>query len=256
MPHAAYLRVYVPEEQTEQFTEHVVDLWDGRRVLTISDFGLWDESPRNDAFLAEWSGRRFVCPRYPRLRMLEGVLAFRDAYPGATAAVLVPESTARIAVAELEDLQSRSPGARSHIITAPSYVPLRWFAAFDPEERQLVEAPAGRSISYRTLRRRASERLERAVGILVDAGFDDVIIDEVRGLVRWLAGFPEDALVELDYGGVAELFSEGDLILDESAADVWASLEALEAGDLEDAGEHYALAAGRWAPAQALAYSN
>jgi hypothetical protein len=63
-------------------------------------------------------------------------------------------------------------------------------------------------------------------------------------------------MVELDYGSVAGLFSSGDLAIDESAAEVWASLEALERGDFEDATEHYSMAASRWAAAQAVTYSN
>jgi hypothetical protein len=45
-------------------------------------------------------------------------------------------------------------------------------------------------------------------------------------------------------------------VLDESAADIAASIEALARGDLEEAGEHYARAASRWAHAHALAYAN
>ncbi len=55
---------------------------------------------------------------------------------------------------------------------------------------------------------------------------------------------------------MARLFSDGDLALDESAADIAASLDALERGDLEEAGEHYATAAARWAHAQSLSHVN
>ena len=48
----------------------------------------------------------------------------------------------------------------------------------------------------------------------------------------------------------------GDLVLDESAADVAASLLALEHGDLEQAGTHYEVLLRRWGRAQALAFSN
>jgi hypothetical protein len=74
--------------------------------------------------------------------------------------------------------------------------------------------------------------------------------------VDWLRPFPRDSLLELDYAGVASLFTEADLALDESAAEVAASIDALERGEYEMAGEFYATAAGRWAHAQALAYAN
>ena len=51
-------------------------------------------------------------------------------------------------------------------------------------------------------------------------------------------------MLELDYAGAAELFAEGDLVLDESAADIAASLQALELGNFDEAGTSY----GRVAP--------
>jgi hypothetical protein len=63
-------------------------------------------------------------------------------------------------------------------------------------------------------------------------------------------------MLELDYADVADLFSEGDLVLDESAADAAASLLALELGNFEEAGSFYNTIARRWSPAQALAFLN
>lgn len=221
--------------------------------MRAGDYGLLSEPLSDDALATEWSGRRFLCPRHPRLRMLEGVLAFHNAYPGS---MVLPESVVRRAADELNRLHRQQPRARSHILTAPWHVPLRWFTAFSPEEREIRDASVGPSIRYRTSRRRASERLARAIDVLGQAGFEDEIVEQVEDLAEWLSGFPSEALVELDYGGVAALFQRGDLAVDESAADVWASLEALERGDLEEATEHYVVAAARWAEAQSLAYSN
>ena len=78
----------------------------------------------------------------------------------------------------------------------------------------------------------------------------------MRDVVHWLEGFPADAMVELDYAGVAGLFSEGDLVIDETAKEVAASIDALEEGDYETAGEMYAVAASRWAHAQSIAFAN
>jgi len=63
-------------------------------------------------------------------------------------------------------------------------------------------------------------------------------------------------VVELDYGGVAGLFTEDELADDESAADVADSLAALQRGDPEEAGELYTVVAARWARAQALSFAN
>ncbi len=252
---AAYLRVYLPEREAGRFDPHV-DSGPGRQ-LVMGEFGVWRESLRNDAYVAEWSGHRWVCPRYPRLRMLEGLVAFRNAYPGAAGTALAPERVVRSAATELERLYRMRPGARSHILTSSWHVPLRWFAAFDADEREFVSRRDGtHTVRYRTELALALRRLEDAAEVLEEAGFDEAIVEPVQDLQEWLAEFPPAAMVELDYGSVAESFSDGELALDESAADIAASLEALRAGDFDLAGEHYASAASRWAAAQALTFSN
>jgi len=250
---AAYLRVYVPGGD-RQVTEHVPG--PQPRVLRRGAYGVCFESPREDAFVLDWEGRRYVCPRRPRLRMLEGLLAFRNAYPEMTAAVLVPESLARRAAVELDGLRGRDPEARSHILTSPFHVPPRWFAAFNPKERELVERPDGLAVRYRTGRGAALRRLQRAVGILKRSGFEEEAVTEVRDLVEWLRGFPSDAVVELDYGGAARLFSDGELATDDSVEEITASLRALQAGDFQGAGEHYSRVAARWFHAQSLSFAN
>jgi hypothetical protein len=255
MARAAYLRVYLPERRHRGALEHVAEP-DTAHVLRRGEFGISNESSRDDAFVIEVGGDRFVCPRYPRLRMLEGLLAFRTAYDPTTASTLVPEGVAQRAAAELDRIYQRQPGVRSHILTSPFFVPLRWFVAFDPAERLLVSDGGGLTIKYRTRLRDAVRRLRRATEVLEDAGFDDVIVDQVADVADWLRPFPADALVELDYAGVATSFSEAELALDESAAEVSASIDALERGEYEEAGEFYAAAAARWAHAQALSFAN
>lgn len=256
MARTAYLRMFVPAERLDPVLEHVGASSRTHGVLTRDEFGVWHESSRDDAFVRSIEGTRYVCPRYPRLRMLEGLIAFRNAYQGPTASMLVPQSTAERAVRELDRIHARAPGVRSHILTSPFYVPLRWFAAFDPSERALVEEGSALTIRYRTPVRDAIRRLRRAVEVLESAGFDSAIIDQVSGVVEWMEDFLPDAIVELDYGSVASLFGRGDLVLDETAAEVHASLDALADGDLEEAGERYAAAASRWAHAQSLTFAN
>jgi hypothetical protein len=255
MAKAAYLRVYMPSERVGYYPEHLPGANPGR-VLTRGRFGVWDEAPSDDAFITEHRGRRYVCPRYPRLRMLEGLIAFRNTYPGLTASLLVPERVADAAVHELERIHAGGR-VRSHILTSPWHVPLRWFAAFTPADRELVELGSGGiTIRYRALQGDALRRLRRALEVLEDAGFEDQIVDQVADLVQWLEDFPPDSLVELDYADVADLFPDGDLVIDESAAEVAAILDALEEEDLMRAGEAYAAAASRWAHAQSIAHAN
>jgi hypothetical protein len=255
MPRAAYLRVYLPAERFDGLREHVAGSWTPR-VLHRGEYGVWYESTRDDAFRIDWQGRRFVCPRHPWLRMLEGLIAFRNSYSGSSAAMLVPDRIADSAAEELTRMHRGRPGVRSYILTSGWHVPLRWFAAFDPAERELLESGGGLTIRYRTPLPDAVARLARAVRILGEAGFDEVVVEPVRSLAGWLDGFPNSGLVELDYGSVAALFVDGDLVLDESAAEVAGSLDALEDEDFDKAGEYYAAVASRWAHAQSLAYAS
>lgn len=254
--HTAYLRVYVPENDDVRLPDHVAPRLAPRNVIVSGTYGVWEESLREDALRLEFEGGDFVCPRYPRLRMLEGLLAFHNSYPGMGGSVLVPEEVVTRAAAELEALHQEQPEARSHILTSPWHVPLRWFAAFEPAQRELVQSADGTTIRYRTRLEEASRRLARTTATLKKAGFDEAVIDPVDGLSAWLEEFPEDAVVELDYGSVAELFGDAELALDETAAEVAASLDALDSGDFDEASDYYAAAAARWALAQARMYSN
>lgn len=254
MTPASFLRVYIA---AEKFPSQTASADAGSlRGLRAGRYGLLGESMHEDALHAQWSGRGFVCPRHPRLRMLEGLLAFHNTYRDIGGDLIVPEKIARRAGRELQRLYEKRPAERSHILTSPWHVPLRWFTAFDPQEREIVQMPDHLRLRYRTLLTVSSQRLERALIALREAGFDGSVTDDVEELAEWLEDFPEDSMVELDYGGVARLFPENELVLDESAAELWASIEALEVGDLEEAMERYGTVASRWAPAVAVTFSN
>lgn len=254
MTPSSFLRVYIAADKfpAQEPAPHSGAL----QTLRAGRYGLLSESMHEDALHAEWSGRRYVCPRHPRLRVLEGLLAFHNMYGEIGGDLIVPETTARRAGRELQRLYEKRPAERSHILTAPWHVPLRWFSAFSAEEREIVQAPDHLRLRYRTLLTLASQRLERALIALKEAGFDGSVTDDVEELAEWLDDFPEDSMVELDYGGVARLFGESDLVLDESAGDIWGSIEALETGDMDEAIERYSAMAARWAPAVAVTFSN
>jgi len=248
---AAYLRVYLPAGDAGAYPEHTGQ--GGGGVLRGNDHFLWVESTADDAFTADWHGVRYVCPRHPRLRMLEGLLAFNNAFPETA---LIPEDEVALAGEELSTLRDLSPMMRSHILTSPWHVPIRWFAAFYHEDRELYEGSEGLSIRYRVGLEDALERVSRAAQIIEGAGFQAAIVHQMRGLESWLEDFPPAALLELDYAEVAGLFSEGDLVLDESVAEIAASLKALEDGDFEEASSSYSAVARRWGPVQSLAFAN
>ncbi len=253
----SFLRVYVPDDLA---TLSVVRLPEAGETMTpglrASAFGLTEERMADDALTAEHQGRRYRCPRHPRLRVLEGVLAFHNAYAEVDGNLLVPESVARRAAEELASIQDREPEQRSHILASSWHVPLRWFIAFSPEERELVESVDGPTLRYRTIRREASARLRTALDVLETVGIDDSVVADLKEYDEWLEEFPAEALVELDYASVAQLFDPTELIVDESASELWESIEHLANEDFEEAGEMYARSAGRWAHALSVTYSN
>ncbi len=63
---------------------------------------------------------------------------------------------------------------------------------------------------------------------------DEGVIHNVRDFADWIENFSETALVELDYGSVAGLFTDADLVFDESAKDVWGSVQALGNQDFDE----------------------
>ena len=246
----AYLRVYLPADRAADLPAH--DPGGRRALIRANDRFVWHEPLQDDAFTVEWSGVTYRCPRFPRLRMLEGFIAHSQT---GGAGPLVTETELRTYADELAELRTR-PGARSYILSSPWHVPLRWFAAFQPQAREVYASGHGPSIRYRGTVGDAVDRITWAVHVIDDAGFADAVVDQVKELEHWLREFSVDAMLELDYAGVAGLFAEADLVLDESAVEVRKSLEALERGDYEESGEFYMAVASRWAPIQAVSFSN
>jgi hypothetical protein len=64
---------------------------------------------------------------------------------------------------------------------------------------------------------------------------------------NWLERFDDDAIVELDYGGVATVLTEEELAEDRSAEQVAAALDALADGEAEPAAEAYQALQEFWA---------
>jgi len=248
---AAYLRVYSPNARSG--TLPTASGWLRRDVVRADGHFVWAEPDADDVFKVEWRGRSLTCPRNGRLRMLEGILAFSNAHPGGA---LLPQAAVERASAELAGLKAGRAGPRSHILTSPWHVPVRWFSAFTQDEQELYDLGDDVSVRYRTPLDDGIARVSRAVGIIDRAGFDSSFVEQVESLELWLKGFPDGSMLELDYSSVAELFTAVDLAFDDSAAQIQASLAALDELDYSAAGERYATVAARWAHAQTLTYVN
>lgn len=241
----AWLRVYIPEAEATFSVMRLPASKSTRTVLRSSPYGLVDEPMYDDAFVIEHAGEKFICPRRPELRILEGVLAFRNAYLDAGGGLVVPEKVAQRAADELHRLKDREPEQRSHILTTAWFIPLRWFAAFDPEERSYDSDPP--SVTLRTPVFRAIRRLRAALHVLRSVDMDESVIEELDELVDWLGGFSRQALLELDYGTLTDIFEPWELAEESTVEHVHASLEALREGDWDEAGRNYQLAVEPWA---------
>lgn len=249
MINTSYLRVYLPAATAGNWPAYEQDA--KQSALTTDGRFIWNEPLDADAFVTEWNGARYVCPRFPRLRMIEGILALSGIAP--TLGMLTDDERAAL-THELET--RRGANSRSHILASPWHVPLRWFSAFSPTERELIDTETGLTIRYRTDIGEAADRLKWAGAVLDAVGFSDQIVEQVRELEQWISHFPAGSMLELDYGSVANDAPAGELTFDESATEVRTSLEALERGDADAAREAYMQVASRWAKRQAVMFAN
>ncbi len=256
MTAAAQLRVYVPaEDASEDWLRMPEASDDSPATWRLGPFGITTESLQDDVVVVHHDGERFICPRLPKLRMLEGVLAFHNAFGDIGADKIVPEAVAVRAAVELEAIRMDEGEARSHILTSQWHVPLRWFLLFDPSERSFREDESGVALRYRTRRREASRRLRRAIRALRSVGMESTT-EDMEHLLDWMLEFPPNRLVELDYDGVVGLFEAEELAEDQSCELLWKAVEALEETDFDGARRWYEETAIRWADAMLLAYAN
>src|SRR5207248_9179734 len=101
------------------------------------------------------------------------------------------------------------------MLQSPWHVPIRWFVLFDDDDRRLVEDEEGYRLLYRTTAGAARKRVEGALLALRRSELAP-LVDLVGDLGRWLAAFDGRSIAELDYGGVAGLFTWDELDNDHS----------------------------------------
>lgn len=238
---SAHLRVYTQEAPAS--ADPVPGFVKSFGVLSL------DEADQ----VVEWEGQLMYCPTNLRLRVLESTVAFANAFRGSG---LIPEDAALAADRELRVYNRSHPDHRSHVLTSAWHVPVRWFTAFEPSERQLYEGPNGMRLRYRTSMVEARKRTRHAHAVLERLGVFQSPAEELSQLIEWLDQFDELAMVELDYGAVSELFDPNEILFDDSCELVHQSLSALENGDMMAAGEGYGRVVSRWAHPFSLSFSS
>ena len=191
-------------------------------------------------------GVYYVCPLRTRIRVLAGLLAFREAKPFEGSEAFVSSDDARRASKELSRLRRRSPHQVACVMQSPWHVPVRWFVLFEDEERRIVEREGRHRLSYLTTARKALRRAEHAVPALRRSDLGPVA-ELIVELHQWLSAFDPRSLVELDYAGLCEFITWDELDDDHSARDVQEAIKALSSDEVQRSAELYGSVTTRWA---------
>lgn len=266
---SSFLRIYqplgsFPEKERAKWAAYIASdpqPPDTRRFrhVSFSDYamtGMLYPATDDEAYIRNVGSQWLVCPWRTRLRVLAGLLSYRNSVPEEAADMWVPEEEALKAASELEALRSEQPEIHSNITTAAWHVPLRWFMMFDDSERTVREVDGKISATYEVDVRTARTRVDRGLRILREAGMAESQTQPVEELASWIHEFSYDSLIELDYGGIAQLFTKEELLLDRSATEIWSCLEALALGDYEQSAILYNDLAGWWGRVKALENAN
>jgi hypothetical protein len=263
VPILSYLRVYEPLRVFQGATGAAVREALERGPVPPTSAGLLERELGMRAVLRErvlpetrldvlvtagTDGVQRICPLDVRPRAGAALVAFLESSMPllATAALPLPVRTARrlaeSAIAELGD------GA-AHVVSASWSVPLPWFALVEQEARQVQVDP--RRVWWQVPMADARERVGLAETVVRETIGESLGGDGPAEVLaetgNWLERFDDDAIVELDYGGVATVLTEEELAEDRSAEQVAAALDALADGEAEPAAEAYQALQEFWA---------
>ncbi|WP_020664014.1 hypothetical protein [Amycolatopsis benzoatilytica] len=182
----------------------------------------------------------FVCPLELRARSAAALSTFlADSEPALRIAILNAGGvTADQARSRTKAAMSDLSATAAHILTTTWTVPLPWFSLIDPDERKLVLGSGpddpDREASWRTPLSAAIQRASDA-GELIESTFGDSGPGRVLAQTRqWLESFDPGSVVELDYGGLVQLFADSLLDADSTADEVHDILDALRTGNVEE----------------------
>lgn len=208
-----------------------------------------------DAAIVRRADRRpLVCPLQLELRAAVALATFRRVIPPTAFDAFVPSGPS---LGRLEQLSSS--GRAPHVLDEPFAVPLHWFVAFAPGERRFSDPPEGSGprLVYLTSIDQAQDRLERAIDVVestVEDGED--VLAALADVAAWLDAFDPSSLLELDYGGVAQMVPKEVLRADRTCEELWQAIDALASGDLLGAAAAYGVARARWNAHRARQYAS
>lgn len=286
LPYAAYLRVYeplsaFPDAQRRRWTAYVASPDRPRRLgaLAAEQAGALQrlvalppvaapECESGDAYVRWFDGTTYICPWQTRLRSWLALARLRATAPSLARAAF-PAGRADAAVAEFARWHCQEPAPRVYIQASTWLIPFSWFVPFAANERWLVLGDASdggdrgqrtaagtRTLVYATAMARARQRAKWALGVLRRAAARPAnrclaegvppLASALGDIEAWLEEFHPESLVELDYGGLVHLLTDGALCADQSVAEVGAAVGALANGETEFATAMYRRFACRW----------
>lgn len=234
---SAELRVFEP---LEAFPPHEQAHWERhivggalrlgprryRQEVTPAGQGVLVPAGEDGAYVKVIDGSYYVCPWRTKLRVLAGIISFREASAFDDPSAFVTKEQARRARRDLRRLRRRDPNQISAVMHSPWHVPVRWFVLFEDHERRLLEHQGHHRLSYLTTARRALARAEAVVPPLRRSELGP-IADLVVELHQWISLFDPNSILELDYGGLSDLMTWDEMDDDHSARELHDAIEAL-----------------------------
>ena len=268
-PYVSHLRIYEPldafsdaqqlaileqRSRDREATESLDHEQSLRRVLrTVSD-----PFPHHGADLvrvthfpsAAGTTAPYSCPNQLAVRTSLAAESLDQSLRGPLIEVLVPDIAREAHQARLDPDTFADTIAKLHTRSATWGVPFAWFALIHEDDLTEVVEDDGRVLTVRVTARIGDciDRGRRSVAQLAVGAPEMDLLDELTEIVEWLEVFRRDAVVEVDYGPVADR-----VFPDDSPMDVRLGIESLAEEDMLGAAASYRRLASRWIPIRQLA---
>lgn len=193
---------------------------------------------------------RLYCPNQLAVRTSLAAESLGESIRGPLVDVLVPEVAREAHAARLDPDSFADSLAKLHTRSATWGVPFGWFVLLHEDDHTEVVEDEGHVQTVRIAApvHQCIDRARQAAAALALAAPELDLLDELAELTAWLEVFDADAVLELDYGPVADL-----VFPDDSPSDVRLGIESLVEGDMTGAAAAYRRLASRWIPIRQLA---
>jgi len=200
-------------------------------------------------------GLSYVCPLDTQRRIWEALAEFRSGLADVVSDAFVPRALADEAATAAEARTAAIDPRPAHVLTSTWHIPLGWFLLVEADEATLVlgSGPGDpqRSLVLSTTMAAARRRAARALAVLQRTIPEAPTVTGLETTGRWLEEFHPYSRVELDYGGLVHVLSDGFLAADTSVSELAEGLGRLRDGDGPGAAAAYERVVTRWRGVQA-----